>query len=77
MKSLVKDLLIKLSMADSTTQEFLEISKQVAEAVKSEIKDKLNKPPKEPKAPKPKMKKTVMCEDCVELFNNRIKDILP
>ena len=76
MKSTLKELLIKLSMIDPTLPDFLIISKELAQTVRVMEKKKSDKP-KEPKAPKPKPKKTVLCEDCAELFNNRIKDILP
>jgi hypothetical protein len=76
MKSTLKELLIKLSMIDPTLPDFLIISKELAETVRVIEKKKADKP-KEPKAPKSKPKKTIICEDCAELLNNRIKDILP
>ena len=76
MKSKVNDLLLKLSMTDPTLPEFLEISKQVAEAFKATTKEKLEKKPKEPKTPKPKAPKTKLCDDCSDMLMAKIEEIL-
>jgi len=76
MKSTLKELLIKLSMIDPTLPDFLIISKELAQTVRVMEKKKSDKP-KEVKAPKPKPKKVLICEDCAELLTNKLKDILP
>jgi hypothetical protein len=76
MKSTLKELLIKLSVIDPTLPDFLIISKELAQTVRVMEKKKADKP-KEVKAPKPKPKKVLICEDCAELLTNKLKDILP
>jgi hypothetical protein len=78
MKSKVNDLLLKLSMTDPTLPEFLEISKEVAEAFKATTKEKLEKikAPKEPKTPKPKIPKTMLCDDCGDLLMKKLEEII-
>jgi len=78
MKSKVNDLLLKLSMTDPTLPEFLEISKQVAEAFKATTKEKLEKVkvPKEPKTPKAKAPKTKLCDDCSEMLMSKLEEII-
>jgi hypothetical protein len=77
MKSKVNDLLLKLSMTDPTLPEFLEISKQVAEAFKATTKEKLEKKPKEPKAPKPKVPKVKLCDECADLVITKLQELVP
>ena len=79
MKSKVNDLLLKLSMTDPASPEFLDISKQVAEAFKATVKEKMEKKPKEPKAPKtpkPKVPKTMLCDDCGDLLMKKLEEII-
>ena len=74
----VSVLLMKLSQTDVDSNEFLTISKQIAEAFKEHTKNKLEKEanPK-PKKEKVKVPKVVLCEDCVVLLNDKLKPIIP
>ena len=78
MKSKVNDLLLKLSMTDPASPEFLDISKQIAEAFKANVKEKMEKikVPKEPKTPKPKAPKTMLCDDCGDLLMKKLEEII-
>jgi hypothetical protein len=78
MKSKVNDLLLKLSMTDPASPEFLDISKQVAEAFKANVKEKMEKikVPKEPKTPKAKAPKTMLCDDCGDLLMKKLEEII-
>ena len=76
MKSKVNDLLLKLSMTDPASPEFLDISKQVAEAFNATVKEKMEKKPKEPKTPKPKVPKTMLCDDCGDLLMKKLEEII-
>jgi len=71
----VKALLAQLALSDSTTSQFLELSKQLAEAVRMEQKEKAEKPIKEPKPLKIKIPKTTICDDCYVLVIKQLNDI--
>ena len=71
----VKALLAQLALSDSTTSQFLELSKQLADAVRAEQKEKAEKPPKEPKPLKIKIPKTTICDDCYLLVIKQLNDI--
>lgn len=71
----VKVLLTQLSLTDSSTSQFLDLSKQIADAVRMEQKEKAEKPPKEPKPLKIKIPKTNICDDCYLLVIKQIDEI--
>ena len=71
----VKALLAQLALSDSTTSQFLELSKQIADAVRTEQKEKAEKPPKEPKPLKIKIPKTTICDECYVLVLKQLNDI--
>jgi hypothetical protein len=71
----IKVLLAQLALTDINSSDFLDLSKKIAEAVRVEQKEKIDRAPKEPKTPKPKAKKTVVCDDCLELVNNKLKEL--
>jgi hypothetical protein len=71
----VKVLLTQLALSDPTTSQFLELSKQIADAVRTDQKEKAEKPPKEPKPIKVKTPKTTICDDCYVLVLKQLNDI--
>ena len=71
----VKALLAQLALSDSTTSQFLELSNQIADAVRTEQKEKAEKPPKEPKPLKIKIPKTTICDECYVLVLKQLNDI--
>ena len=72
----VAELLLKLSLTDPNSSDFLTVSKEIAEAYKQHAKKKLEKESK-PKIKKEKPKRTIMCDDCSSMLLNNIKSILP
>jgi len=72
----VAELLLKLSLTDPTSSDFLIVSKEIAEAYKAHTKKKLEKESK-PKIKKDKPKRTILCDDCSSVLLNNIKSILP
>jgi hypothetical protein len=72
----VAELLLKLSLTDPTSSDFLVVSKEIAEAYKAHTKKKLEKESK-PKIKKDKPKRTILCDDCSSMLLNNIKSILP
>ena len=75
----VAELLLKLSLTDPTSSDFLIVSKEIAEAYKAHTKKKLEKEskPKIKKDKKDKPKRTILCDDCSSMLLNNIKSILP
>lgn len=84
----INSLLVELAIADPQTSAFLDISKKIVETYKLIQKEKSEKPPKEPKTPKPKEpkppkmqeppkeKEPFLCNDCYELLNDKLNDII-
>jgi hypothetical protein len=72
----VSELLLKLSLTDVNSSEFIAVSKQIAEAYKEYTKKKLDKEGKEPKPKKEKVKKSVLCENCTELIMPKVSALL-
>jgi hypothetical protein len=71
----VKALLAQLALSDPTTSQFLELSKQIADAVRMDQKEKAEKLPKEPKPLKIKIPKTTICNDCYCLVIKQLDEI--
>ena len=71
----VAELLLKLSLTDPTSSDFLIVSKEIAEAYKAHTKKKLEKESK-PKIKKDKPKRTIMCDDCSTILFTKINPVL-
>jgi uncharacterized protein YlaI len=71
----VNALLNQLASADPNTPDFLDLSKQLASAVKVMQKEKSEKK-NMPKTPKPKPVKTMLCLDCTDLLQKKLSSII-
>jgi uracil phosphoribosyltransferase len=76
MKVNIKNLLTQLAQTDTSSPEFLDISKKIVEVIKQARKEHAEKPLKI-KTPKVKPPKVKLCDDCSQLLIVKLNEILP